>query len=303
MNTVAITGASGLIATALRRRLEQDGTRVLRISRKPDLGDGNTIKWNPVAESIDRESLEGIDALFHLAGENIASGRWTADKKRRIVESRVQSTRFIAETLAALKQGPKVFVSASATGIYGDTGDTIADEETPAGQGFLADVCRQWEDAARPAVESGIRTVHPRFAMVLTPEGGALKQMLSIFRLGLGGPIGRGRQWISWVSMHDAVEAMMYLIKNPEISGPVNITSPHPARQKDFARSLGRALKRPAFLPAPPFALRLMFGQMAEELLLSSSRIRPSRLDESAYVFGDKDLESCLPGMLEKKSV
>ncbi len=294
MRTVAITGASGLIATALRRRLEYKGVGVLRISRKPDTDDKSNIAWTPLDNEIDRNALEGIDALVHLAGENIASGRWTAEKKQRILKSRVESTRFIAETLSELQNPPKVFISASATGIYGDTGDTVADENTPPAQGFLADVCRQWEAAANAARDTGIRTVHPRFGMVLTPEGGALKKMLPMFRLGLGGPIGRGRQWVSWVSMRDAVEALLFLMQTPEISGPVNVVSPQSLRQKVFARSLGRALHRPAFLPAPPFVLRLLFGEMADQVLLAGCRIIPSRLQQCGFTFRDQDAETYL---------
>jgi uncharacterized protein (TIGR01777 family) len=238
--------------------------------------------------------LEGFDAVVHLAGESIAEGRWTEAKRGRIRDSRVQGTRVLADTLARLIHPPKVFLCASAVGFYGSRGDEELDEESPAGSGFLSDVCREWESACRPAVEAGIRVVNLRLGMVLSTRGGALAKMLPIFRLGLGGRLASGRQYVSWITLDDVVEAIQFVMATDSLEGPVNAVAPGAVTNREFTRVLGRVLRRPAILPAPAFALRCVLGQMAQELLLASTRALPRRLLEAGFAFRDPDLEGAL---------
>ena len=295
---ILVTGASGLIGPALVGKLSDAGHEVTRLVRSAPNPERREIPWDPAAARLDAASVEGFDAVVHLAGESIGQGRWTAAKKERILTSRVQGTRLLAETLARLTRPPAVLVSASAIGYYGDRGEEELDEQRPPGSGFLPDVCRQWEAAAEPAGEAGIRVVHPRIGLVLSASGGALAKMLPVFRWGLGGPLGTGRQYVSWITLEDLVRAMDYLIATDSLSGPVNAVAPNPVTNRQFTRALGRALRRPARLPAPAFALRAMLGQMADALLLASTRVRPRRLVDSGFSFGDPQLEEALGRLL-----
>ncbi|MGH7701577.1 MAG: TIGR01777 family oxidoreductase [Gemmatimonadales bacterium] len=295
---LAVTGASGLIGSSLVPALSGAGHQVTRLVRSaPAAGE---IRWNPAAGELDPNHLEGLDAVVHLAGENIAGGWWTAERKRRILESRVQGTRLLAGVLAGLKSPPKVLVSASAVGYYGDRGDSILTEESPAGEGFLAAVAEAWESAAKPARTVGIRVVHLRLGMVLSRAGGALAQMLPPFRLGLGGPLGNGRQWMSWVALDDAIGALLHALATETLTGPVNAVAPEPVTNADFTRTLGRVLHRPTLFRVPASVLRLTLGEMADALLLSCTRVLPHRLLESGYRFHQPSLEGALRHLLTR---
>ncbi len=298
---ILVTGATGLIGTALISLLTQNKNRVIRLVRKTQLAPGE-IGWDPYAQTLDIEALEGLDAVVHLAGENIADGRWTAGKKLRIRESRIQGTRFLAQSLASLFDPPKVLVSVSAIGYYGDRGEELLDEESDPGKGFLADVCREWEAATAPAVMRGIRVVHPRLGMVLSTAGGALARMLPPFRLGIGGRIGSGRQYMSWITIEDLVGILDYAIHNGSLHGPVNAVSPNPLTNQDFSIMLGRVLSKPSFLALPAFAARIAFGEMADALLLASARVLPTRLKESGYIFQFPEVEDALRHSLETQT-
>jgi uncharacterized protein (TIGR01777 family) len=292
---VLISGATGLIGTSLTRELEAGGHRVRRLTRSPrSAGD---VGWDPEAGRVDG-SLEGTDTVVHLAGESIAEGRWTPEKKRRILESRQRGTRLLAETVAALPAPPSVMVSASAVGYYGDRGNELLTEESRPGSGFLAEVCREWEAAADPAREAGIRVVHPRIGIVLTPKGGALGTTLPIFKLGAGGKIGSGRQYWSWISLDDVVGAFVHALTNERVSGPVNVGSPNPLTNAEYTRVLGRVLNRPTLFAVPAPAARAALGGMAEELLLASQRMQPVRLEETGYEYRHPELEGALRHLL-----
>jgi uncharacterized protein len=293
---VAVTGASGLIGGALVERLRAEGHTVARLVRDPAKAKPGDIAWDPDAGTIDAAALEGIDAAVHLAGETVGT-RWTDEKKRRIRESRVNGTRLIARTLAHLARPPRVLVQASATGIYGDRGDEVVTEESAPGTGFLAEVGRDWEGASGPAEEAGIRVVKLRFGVVLTARGGALEQMLLPFRMGVGGTLGNGRQWMPWLSLDDAVEIVMRALRDERLRGPVNAVAGS-ARNADFTEALGRALRRPTILPVPGFGLRLLFGQMADEALLAGQRVEPARLREIGHVFHHPTLDTALAAAL-----
>jgi uncharacterized protein (TIGR01777 family) len=295
---VAVTGANGLIGTALRRRLEGAGHRVVRLVR-PSSADrtGDTLTWDPAAGTIDAAGLEGIDAVVHLAGEGIAERRWTDEQKRRITDSRVQGTTLLAETLAGLERPPSVFLSGSAIGYYGDTGDRPTDESGAAGDDFPARVCVVWEESAAPAVDAGIRTVFLRTGIVLDAHGGALAKQLPAFRFGLGGRAGSGRQYQSWISLEDEVAAIEFLLTTP-VSGPVNLTAPEPVTNADFTTTLGRVLRRPTTI-LPMFGPRLLFGrELADSLLLTSQRIIPAALEEAGFNFAHPELEGALRSIL-----
>jgi uncharacterized protein (TIGR01777 family) len=297
---IAVTGAGGFIGRPLVSRLAAAGHDVRRLVRRAAAA-GDEIAWDPIGGAIDVAALAGVHAVVHLGGESIAEGRWTARRRARIRDSRVGPTRLLAEALATLEPRPKVFVSASASGIYGDRGDEWLDESSSPGTGFLAEVAREWEAASAPAARAGIRVVHPRTGLVLAPHGGALAAMLPIFRLGLGGPLGGGRQWWSWITLEDAVEAIVHAVLHDGVRGPCNVVAPAPARCADLARALGRALGRPALLPAPAFALRLVLGAgQADELLLASARVRPGVLERTGFEFTGRDLDRVLAGMLQK---
>jgi uncharacterized protein (TIGR01777 family) len=290
---VLVSGSSGLIGSTVVASLAGKGHEVLRLSRSPARTPG-TILWDPGTGILEASSLEGIDVAIHLAGENIAGRRWTAAQKRRILESRTNGTRLLADRLSRLTSPPEVLISASAIGYYGNRGDEILREGSPAGSGFLAETCRQWEQAAHAAITRGIRVVFPRIGMVLSQDGGALPKMLPPFRVGLGGPIGRGNQFMSWISLDDLVGALIHCMQTPTLSGPVNAVAPSPRRNLEFTRALGRALSRPAFLPVPAWMMRLMLGEMADELLLASTRVEPVKLVASGYQFRHPDLEGAL---------
>lgn len=294
---VLISGATGLIGTALIPELEAQGHSVTRLTRSPK-GTGD-IGWDPSAGRIDG-SLEGTDAVVHLAGESIAEGRWTPEKKRRIMESRRRGTRLLAGSIAALPAPPRVMVSASAIGYYGDRGNELLREESAPGSDFLAGVCREWEAAADPAREAGIRVVHPRIGIVLSTRGGALGRTLPIFKLGLGGRIGSGRQYWSWISLDDVVGALIHALTNEAVSGPVNLTAPNPPTNAGYTRVLGRVLGRPAIFPVPAPAIRIMLGEIADALLLASQRVECARLKETGYAFRHPELEGALRHLLER---
>ncbi|MFB3908175.1 MAG: TIGR01777 family oxidoreductase [Candidatus Eisenbacteria bacterium] len=297
---ILISGSSGLIGTEMVRALTTRGDSVLRLVRRGPARAGTTVLWDPGAGKLDPREVEGVDAVLNLSGENIGGGRWTRERKRRILESRVRSTSLLASTLARLDRRPQVFVSASAMDYYGDRGDDPLTEEAPPGAGFLSDVVTAWEQAADPARQAGIRVAHPRSAMVLSGKGGALAPLLRAFRLGLGGPMGSGRQFWSWIAIQDVVSALQLLIDRADLSGPFNLASPAPARQREFASTLGRVLGRPAFLPAPGWGLRILLGEMAGPLLLHSKRLVPARLQSAGYRFVHPELESALRAAIEE---
>ncbi len=296
---VAVTGATGLVGSALVPLLERVGHGVVRLVRgAPAEASGERVgRWDPDTGAV-TPGLDGIDAVVHLAGESVAGGRWTAARKWRIRESRVGATRRLSETLARQPTPPRVLVCASAIGYYGARGDAVLREESPPGAGFLPDLCREWEAAAAPAARRGIRVVHLRIGIVLSPKGGALGAMLPVFRLGLGGLVGSGTQWMSWIGMDDTLGAILHALMNEALAGPVNVVAPAPVTNREFARTLGRVLRRPAILPFPAFAARLAFGQMADELLLASARVEPARLQATGYRFRDPRLEGALRRLL-----
>jgi uncharacterized protein len=298
---IVVTGASGLIGSAVVARLTAGGHRVRRLVRRP--AQAEEITWDPAIGKIDSRGLEAVDGVIHLAGENIGA-RWTRSRRARIRESRVGGTRLLSETLAGLGRPPRFLISASAVGIYGDRGDQVLTESTPPGDAardFLVSVCREWEAAAAPARDAGIRVVHPRFGLVLAPGGGALRKMLLPFRLGVGGRIGSGAQWMSWVALEDVVGAVEYLLTAESLEGPVNVSAPEPITNRELTRTLGRVLGRPAVIPVPATALRLVFGEMADRTLLSSARVVPARLIESGYRFTFPALEGALRSMLRAR--
>ena len=290
--TIAISGASGLVGTAVAKALAARGDRVLRLVRKPPGRDD--IRWDPAGGTIDAPRLEGVAGVVHLAGESIADGRWTAERKRRIRDSRVAGTRLLAEALSRLTRKPAVLVSASAVGIYGDRGDEPLDESSATGQGFLADVGREWEAATEPAAGAGIRVVLLRLGIVLAPHGGALAKMLPPFRLGLGGRLGRGTQWMSWITLDDAVRVVLAALDRPDLAGPVNAVAPAPVTNAEFTRLLAASVHRPAIFPVPAAALELLFGEMARAALLASQRVLPRRLAAAGFVFEDPALGPAL---------
>jgi uncharacterized protein len=296
---ILITGASGLIGSELASFLIKQKHHVIRLVRKPQAA-ADEVRWDPAAGVLDAEPLEGLDAVVHLAGENISGGRWTAEKKRRIRESRIQGTRFLSQSLSRLFDPPKVLVSVSAVGYYGDHGEEILDEESNKGSGFLAEVCSEWEHATAQAVIRGIRVVTPRLGMVLSATGGALAQMLPVFRLGIGGRIGNGSQYLSWITLEDVAGILDHAIRNESLHGPVNAVTPNPVTNREFASTLGRVLSKPAIFALPAFAARLAFGKMADEVLLASARVLPMQLKQTGYEFRYPELEGALRHALQK---
>jgi uncharacterized protein (TIGR01777 family) len=294
---VLVSGASGFVGSKLVSGLENDGHEVVKLTRsQPEPGE-NAIRWDPNAGSLNVAVLEGIETVVHLAGENVA-GYWTEGKKQRIRDSRVKGTRLLAESLARLEEPPGVMVCASASGFYGDRGDEVLTEESPPGEGFLAGVVREWEAAADPAREKGIRVVHLRFGIILSPEGGVLRLMLLPFRLGVGGKLGSGRQYMSWISLDDAVGAIRHALEEESLEGPVNAAAPHPVRNEEFTKALGSVVSRPTIFPLPEFAGKAVMGEMAEEMLFASQRMEPVRLMETGYAFKYPRLEEALKAML-----
>jgi uncharacterized protein (TIGR01777 family) len=301
---VIVTGSTGLVGSALIRSLRADGDSVTRLVR----GGAQTfsapgtkaVRWEPESGVVEAKELEGHDAAVHLAGEPIAEGRWTDEKKRRIVESRVKVTRLLAETLAGLNEKPKVLVSASAIGFYGDRGDEVLREESASGEDFLSEVCREWEKATLAASQAGIRVVHLRIGIVLSAKGGALAKMIKPFKFGLGGRIGDGRQYMSWITLDDLIGVILRANTDESLRGPVNSVAPNPVTNEEFTKALGRVLGRPTFLSMPAFAARLAFGEMADALLLSSARVEPARLEEAGYKFSQTEIEGALRHVLGK---
>jgi len=293
---VLVTGATGLVGRHLVPFLTTQGHEVFRLIRT-EPREANDITWDPAAGMILAARLEGLNAVVHLAGENI-SGRWTDAMKERIRTSRVNGTRLLCETLASLKQKPKTLVCASAIGFYGDRGPEQLTEDSPRGAGFLPEVCEAWEAACQPARDAGLRVVNLRIGVVLSPQGGALAKMLLPFRWGAGGIVGSGRQYWSWIAIDDVAGAILHCLTHPELIGPVNATAPHPATNYEFTKTLAGVLQRPAILPVPAFAARMMLGQMAEELLLSSTRVEPRKLQQTGYQFRYPTLESALRHVL-----
>jgi uncharacterized protein (TIGR01777 family) len=295
---IAVTGSSGLIGTALVSALEADGQLVKRLVRRPVREGENEVAWDPQAGTIDAAALEGVNAVIHLAGENLAAHRWTKSFKQEILDSRIRGTRLLSESLARLNARPGVLVSASAVGYYGDRGDELLDESSPPGQGFLADVCQQWEAATQPARDAGIRVVNARFGMVLSGRGGALPQMLTPFKLGVGGVVGSGRQYVSWIAIDDLVSAVRLVLRNESLIGPVNFVAPQPVTNREFTTTLGRVLGRPTVMAMPAFGARLAFGEMADEVLLSSARVEPQKLVAAGFKFQHPELEPALRDIL-----
>jgi len=297
---ILVSGSTGLVGTALIPVLTGAGHEVVRLVRsKARNPSKELVGWDPAANFIDAADLEGIEAVVHLAGEPIA-GRWNAAKKNRIRDSRVQGTRLLCDTLVQLVRPPATLVCASAIGFYGDRGDELLTEASAAGTDFLADVCREWEGACDPACRKGIRVVNLRFGVILSPRGGALAKMLTPFKLGGGGVIGSGRQYMSCISIDDCVGAIVHALKNPGIAGPVNVVGHGPVTNREFTKTLGKVLGRPTVMPMPAFMARLMFGEMADALLLSSSRVDPKKLRDTGYQFQHVTLEAALRRVLGK---
>lgn len=297
---VLISGASGLIGSALVPFLTSGGYEVKRLVRSKSAADGDAIFWDVQSETIDKDALIGIDAVVHLAGENLAGGRWTEKRKQKILNSRVKGTRLLSKTLAEMDKPPKVLVSASAIGYYGDRGDEVLQEDSEPGSGFLAKVCQEWEAAVKPAADKGIRVVNLRFGLVLSAEGGALKKMLLPFKMGVGGKIGSGDQYWSWIVIDDVVGAIHHAITHDSLVGPVNAVAPFPVTNEEFTRILGRILKRPTIFPLPEFAAKLALGEMADEMLLTSARVQPKKLPAAGYNYEFTDLEAALRYLLGK---
>jgi len=294
---VAVSGATGLIGGALAARLIREGHEVVPLVRRPVSSGEQAIAWDPARGTIDRAALEACDAVVNLAGENVF-GRWTAEKKRRIRESRVNGTRVVSEAIAGLSRRPRVLLAASAIGYYGDRGAAELTEQASRGDDFLADVARDWETVTAPAEQAGVRVVNLRFGIVLTPAGGLLASLLPPFRLGLGGPIGSGAQYLSWIALGDVLDALLFLLATESISGPVNVTAPHPLPHLEFVRTLARVLRRPAVIPVPAFALQMIFGHEAAAMMASGQRVLPARLTAAGFRFHHADLEPALRHLL-----
>ena len=294
---VVVTGASGLVGSALVPYLaaQRHETDVLSRNTAP----GHLV-WNPQDGSLDPALLKGVEAIVHLAGANIAAGRWTSARKKEIRDSRLGSTRLLVDTFRRLDRPPRVLVCSSAIGFYGDTGEKIVAEDSAGGSGFLADLCREWEAEAARAEELGTRVVRMRTGVILSPKGGALAKVLPVFRAGFGGPIGGGKQWMSWISIDDAIAVIQFLMAGDSISGPVNAVAPMPVTNSEFAHALGHALSRPAIAPVPATVLKLMYGKMAEETILASTRVVPQRLTGEGFQFRHPELEGALNYLLKE---
>jgi uncharacterized protein (TIGR01777 family) len=292
-----IAGASGLVGSALVPLLKAENSDVTRLVRSAVKS--GEIEWHPERGLIDAPALEGFDAVINLAGDGIANGRWTEEKKRRILDSRVNGTRLLSETMAKLSRKPKTFINASAIGFYGSRGAELVDEESGPGEGFLASVCRQWESATAPAEQAGIRVVKLRLGVILAKDGGIMGSMLRPFKLGLGGKVGSGEQIISWVAMDDVVAAINFILQHETLRGPINLVAPHPVTNEEFTKTLGRVLSRPTFMAMPAFAARLAFGEMADEMMLSSTRVTGKVLNGAGFKFQFPELEGAVRAMLQ----
>ena len=296
---ILVSGSHGLVGSALMDSLKGDGHELFALVRRAARSDAE-VEWYPERESLALARLEGMERVIHLAGESIASGRWTEEKKQRIRDSRVKGTTLLSEALANLSHPPRAFLCASAIGFYGDRGDEILTEESAPGNDFLAEVCVEWEQATAPAAEKGIRVVNLRFGIILSADGGALAKMLPPFRMGAGGRVGSGKQYMSWIALDDVVAAIKFALANDVFHGPVNVVAPNPVTNAEFTKALGKALSRPTLLPVPEFAARLAFGEMADALLLSSQRVKPRRLEDAGYPFQYSDLERALRHVLNQ---
>lgn len=294
IENVAISGATGLVGSELNTLLKSEGKSVTAISRKEGGSYQDSIIWDPESGLTNPARLETVDAVVHLAGESIASGRWNSKLKNKIRRSRIQGTRTLVESIAAVEERPKVLVCASAIGYYGNRGEEELTEGSSAGAGFLAEVCKEWEDEANAATELGLRVVNVRIGVVLSPKGGALQKMLLPFKLGMGGVVGPGSQYWSWIGLHDLTRVITHCINDESIEGPVNAVSPEPLTNKQFTKGLGSALRRPTIIPMPAFMAKIALGEMAEALLLASSRVLPKKLQASGFEFLHSDLQSCL---------
>ena len=295
---ILVSGSHGLVGRALVKSLTDDGHEVVRLVRHDRTLGAFEIEWHPLEGRVDAHQFEGFDAVFHLAGESIATGRWTDEKKRAIRDSRVKGTTLLSETLAQLSQPPSVFVCASAIGFYGNRGDEVLTEQSRPGDDFLASVCVEWEKATRPMSEKGIRTVNARFGIILDSDGGALAKMLTPFRMGIGGRLGDGKQWMSWIALEDVVAGLKFMLLDTAARGPVNFVAPKPVTNAEFTQILGRVLSRPTFFPVPAFGARLAFGEMADALLLSSQRVQPAVLEDKGFPFYWPTLEPALCHLL-----
>ena len=300
---VLVSGSTGLVGSAVVRELRESGDEIVRLVRKStDFGESEPAdapadeqaQWDPESGEIDAAGLKGLDAVVHLAGQNIAAGRWDADMKRRISESRVEGTKLLCETLAARDNKPKVLVCASAIGIYGDRGEALLDESSASADSFLANVCRDWEQATTPAREAGIRVVNLRIGVVISSKGGALEKMLKPFRFCVGGVVGSGQQWWSWIALDDVAGVVRFVIENESLSGPVNTVSPNAVTNRDFTKTLGRVLFRPTILPLPAFVVRALMGEMGNELLLASTLVVPKKLQAAGYKYQCPTLKTAL---------
>lgn len=296
---IVLSGVSGLIGSALMHRFGKEQIPYYRLVRRPAAINGSEVYWDPEASNPIPEAsmLDGVTAAIHLGGANIAGQPWTEAYKRELIASRLGPTRILAETLAGLRNKPHTFLCASAIGFYGQ-GDDPKTEESASGEGFLADLCRDWERATEPAAAAGIRVVHLRFGVVLGPGGGMMGKVLPLFRCGLGGKIGSGRQWMSWISLQDTVRAIVFLLNHPEVKGAVNLVAPVPVTNSEFTRALGHLLHRPTAFPAPAFLLKLIFGQMAQETMLASTRAIPARLEAAGFQFEHPRIEEGLQSAL-----
>jgi len=294
---ILVSGSHGLVGSALIESLKKDQHDVFNLVRYAPR-DQSEIEWSPERYSIAISLIEGFDAVVHLAGESIAEGRWTDEKKKRIRESRTKGTQLLSDALANLSQPPKTFISASAIGYYGNRGDELLTEQSAPGDDFLSEICLAWEKATSLATEKGIRTVNARFGIILDKEGGALAKMLPPFRMGVGGRIGSGKQWMSWIALDDIVEGIKFALANDSLQGPVNFVAPNPVTNAEFTKALGRALSRPTIFPIPAFGVRLVFGEMADALLLASQRVVPERLKLGGYEFQYSRLDTALQHVL-----
>jgi uncharacterized protein len=297
---IAVTGSTGLIGSALVRFLRAGGHTVTRVTRSgPNAPD--EIRWDIERGQLRAEDLRGVDAVVHLAGEGIAERRWTDEQKRRILESRTKSTQLLAKTIAGMEDGPRTLVSASAIGYYGDRGDAVLTEDSGPGEGFLPEVCTAWEAAADPAREAGVRVVHPRIGIVQTPDGGALGKLLPLYRFGLGGKLGSGKQYWSWVSREDVIGLIHHALTSTDLEGPVNAVAPNPVTNAEYTRTLAGVLRRPAILPVPKFGPAILLGrELAQNLLFDSARILPEKAEKDGYTFQHTNLEVCLRDILDR---
>jgi len=295
---IAITGSSGLVGTALVETLSRRGDQVRRLVRRAADADRQEIEWDPQGGQVDAESLENLDALIHLGGAGIAERRWTERQKALIRDSRVDSTRLLSTTLARLSNPPATFICASAVGYYGDRGDELLTESSPPGVGFLPDVCQQWEQATEPARGAGIRVVNLRTGIVFSSAGGPLSKMVTPFKFGVGGVLGDGRQYLSWITLNDLIRVILFVLDQSSLTGPVNAAAPNAVTNRDLTRTLGQVLKRPTIMRSPAFAIRAIFGEMGRRLLLEGCRVRPEKLLAAGFDFEQASLEAALRSLL-----